>query len=235
MNWITEIVDWFLSLFGGSRIKAVTIGDHCYMPLFYRNLSGAIDATWNYLSKADGEKQHLRNHIQSNAQSGETPAICFCLTPQNINGGLVDNKMLAVTDGMLDYLESKCSELVKDGIAVFLCLYVDDSAPRWWEIERHTGVWKRIHERVGGYVTGYILSIEANEYANNANQLLGCINVMRAWMAGVAYYGIHLQWQANNGRYSWRGNTPGTHIAVTPSVKMFFAPNAGLLRRPILV
>lgn len=206
MNFIMSIVNWILSLFnGGGSNGPVRIGDHCYMPLFYRNLSSKVDATWNYLSKSDGEKQHLRKHIKDNAKSGETPAIVFCLTPQNINGGLLNNSMAAPTAGMLDYLEAKCRELVEDGIAVFLCLYVDDSIPRWWEIEKHKAIWTQIHARVCKYVTGCVLSIEANEYANNVGQLAGCITAMRAAMPKADYYGLHLQWLASNGKYSWRG------------------------------
>ena len=205
MSWLTDLFNWVLSWFGGGRsIRPVEIGEHCYMPLFYRNLGGRIDMTWNYLSKSDPEKQHLRDHIKLNAANGETPATCFCLTPQNINGGVILDNM-SVTDGMLDYLEAKCKELVEDGIAVFLCLYVDDMAPRWWEIEKHTATWSRIYNRVRKYVTGYVLSIEANEYANNVGQLDGCIKVMRAFMPGADYYGLHLQWKASNGHYAWRG------------------------------
>lgn len=227
MNWLTGLWNWFLSLLGGGGNSPVKIGDHCYMPLFYRNLTGAIDMTWNYLSKSDPEKLHLRNHIKANAASGETPAIAFCLTPQNINGRLVDDKMLAVTDGMLGYLTAKCKELVQDGIAVFPCLYVDDLVPRWWQIENHVGIWKRIHGRISKYVTGYILSIESNEYANNVEQLRGCIAVMRAAMPGVDYYGTHLQFRANNGRYQWQGGASTPSNANIILVEYSWNPHKG--------
>lgn len=210
MSFLSDILNWILSLFsgGGSAGKPIEIGAHVFMPLFYRNLRGGIDGTWNYLSKSDPEKLHLRKHLMENAQPGETPAITFILTPQAENGGLVDDKMLAVTDGMLDYLEAKCKELIEDGIAIFLCLYVDDKSPRWYEIEKHMAIWTRIHGRVGKYITGAILSIETNEKANNKAQIEGCINVMRAVMPGLAWYGTHLTWRSG-GAYSWNtGNAP---------------------------
>ena len=206
MSFLNAIIDWIMRLLF-DVIKPVKIGDHIFMPLFYKNLTGALDTTWNYMSKSDAEKQHLRNYIKANVKSGETKATCFCLTPQNINGGLIDDKTLTVTDGMLGYLESKCKELIEDGIAVFLCLYVDDSAPRWFAIESHKALWARIHGKVGKCVTGYILSIETNEYANSMSHIEGCINVMRSVMPGAAWYETHLQWVANNGKYIWNSIT----------------------------
>lgn len=227
MNWLIDFVRrvWN-AIFGGGN-SPVKIGDHCFMPLFYRNLTGGIDMTWNYLSKSDSEKQHLRNYIKANSTSDETPTIAFCLTPQSINGGLVDDKMLAVTDGMLDYLEAKCKELVKDGVAVFPCLYVDDLVPRWYFIEQHQAIWRRIHDRIKNYVTGYILSIETNEEANNVGQLQGCIEVMRVAMPDAAFYGTHLQFRANNGRYTWQGGASTPQNANIILVEYSWNPHRG--------
>jgi hypothetical protein len=207
MNWLTDLWNWFLSLLGGDPVvtRPIEIIGHCFMPLFLRDLAGRIVMTWNYLSMSDAEKQNVRRQIKSGAKSGETPAICFCLSPANINGGLLPDSMSGITDAALDVLEAKCKELVADGIAVFLCLYVDDALPRWMEIEKHRAIWTRIHGRIAKYVTGYILSIETNEYANNLGQIEGCLTVIQSAMPDVYFYGTHLQWTANNGRYQWRG------------------------------
>ena len=208
INWITEFWNWLLSLFSGKETQPIKIGEHCYMPLFPSNATHGIMMTWGYLSWTDAKKKACRDAIKAGALPGETPAITFCLTPHNINGGLVEDSMLAVGDDALDWLELKCKELIEDGIAVFPCLYVDDAAPRWWEIEKHVAVWKRVHERIKKYVTGYILSIETNEHANNVAHIDGCMVVMRSVMPGVDFYGTHLQWKSG-GRYSWNGgNVP---------------------------
>ena len=206
MDWLMDIINWLLSLIGIGPVvwKPVTIGSHCYMPLFVPGMNGGIKMSWDYLSYSSDEKKHFRNHIKADAASGETPAICFCLTPRNVNGGLLENNMLAVGDDALSVLESRCQELVKAGIAVFPCLYVDDSVPRWWEIEKHIGIWIRISNQIKKYITGVILSIESNEMANNVGQLEGCINVMRNVFPEMEYYGTHLQFRSG-GKYSWTG------------------------------
>jgi len=193
-NWIFQV-----------QVKPVKIGGHCYMPLFY-NISGSIKMSWDYLRFPDSEKKLIRKQIKAGAASGETPAICFCLTPEGSNGGLMLNNMLSVSDDALDWLELECKALVRDGIAVFPCLYVDDSIPRWWDIEKHAAIWTRVHGRICKYVTGYILSIETNEAANSKAHIEGCINAMRAYMPGVAFYGTHLQWKSG-GQYSWTGGS----------------------------
>lgn len=224
-----SILEFFVALFNWifqvepGRIK---IGEHCYMPLFYRAQSGAVAMTWDYLSKPEYERAHLRETIKAGARSGETPAICFCLTPQNINAGVILDNM-TVTDEMLEYLENRCRELVSEGIAVFLCLYVDDSAPRWMEIEKHREVWKRVHKRIGKYVSGYILSIETNEYANSVTHIDGRLKVMRDAMPGADYYGTHLQWKANNGRYSWNSSIGLPASANLILVEFSFDPHKG--------
>ena len=85
MSWLIKILNWILSLLG-LESGPVKIEEHCYMPLFYRNLSGGIDSNWNYLAKSDAEKKHLRDFINSGTADGETPAICFCLTPAGVSG-----------------------------------------------------------------------------------------------------------------------------------------------------
>jgi hypothetical protein len=205
MNWLTKIWNWVLSLFD-IKPGPVKIGDRCYMPLFPWDKTYGIMMTWDYLAWSDAKKKVCRDAIKAGATSSETPAITMCLTPAGCTGGMIDDKMTAITDTMLDLLEKKVVDLVKDGIAVFPCLYVDDATPRWFEIEKHQAIWKRVHGRIGRYVTGYILSIETNEQASNVGHLQGCINVMRECMPGADFYGTHLQWKSR-GRYSWTGGS----------------------------
>jgi hypothetical protein len=205
MTWLTEIWNRILSLFGVNP-SAITIGDHVYMPLFPWDAAHKIMMTWDYLAWPDEKKKACRDVIKAGAKSNETPSITMCLTPSGCTSGMIDDKMLTVTDGMLDLLEQKIVELLKDGIAVFPCLYVDDAVPRWFEIEKHQAIWRRVHGRIGKYVTGYILSIETNEQASNVGHIRGCINAMREYMPGADFYGTHLQWKAG-GRYSWTGGS----------------------------
>lgn len=211
MSWLTDIIEWLLSLFnGGGSSGPVKIGDHVFMPLFYRNTGGNPDSTWGYLSKSDAEREHLRNTIKSDAESDETCAICFCLTPDNINGGLIGNSMAMVSEASLTVIEAHCKKLVESNIAVFICLYVDDpngNMPRWWEIEKHLNIWIAVHNRIKSYVTGYILAIESNEKGNQGS-IQHCIQKMRDNLPGVDFYGTHLQWKSG-GAYSWSGgNAP---------------------------
>lgn len=227
MNTFWQAIIDFIRTILGCDSRPIEIGDHVFMPLFFRGLSGQINSTWNYLAMDDTEKRHLREYITANAKPGETPAICFCLTPSRISGGLIDDKMLAVTDGMLDYLEAKCKELLEDGIAIFFTLYVDDAAPRWWEIGMHQSVWKRVSERVGKYATGAILSIETNEHAAGVGQIDACIQIMRGLFPGRQHYGTHLQWLASNQKYQWRGGNTTPPSASVILVEYSWDPSRG--------
>jgi len=222
LDLLVQLFNWIFQIESGP----VKIGEHCYMPLFYRAQTGSVAMTWGYLSKPDYERAHLRKTIKDGAQSGETPAICFCLTPQNINAGVILDNM-TVSEEMLDYLEDRCKELVDDGVAVFPCLYVDDASPRWMEIEKHRPVWEKVHSRIGKYVTGYILSIETNEYANSAAHIDGCLTVMRSAMPGADFYGTHLQWKASNGRYQWASAIGIPASANLILVEFSFDPHKG--------
>ncbi len=206
MSIIEAIWSWIMSLFG-APLGPVKVGERVFMPLFlpYKMM------TWNYLAMNDGARKSVRDYIRAQALYNETPAICFLLTPDDCNGGLVGNKMDMVTDIAKDELHRKCKELVKDGIAIFACLYNDDptpAMPKWWEIEKHKNIWACLHGILKDYVSGYILSIESNEKADSKEHLEGCITFMRAVLPGAQFYGTHLQWQAR-GRYTWdRGNAP---------------------------
>lgn len=217
MNFFKKIWEWIKSLFGGNgnKIKKVEIGNRIFAPLFLRNLSGGVIATWAYMSQNDSERKNIRNQIKSKAVSGETPAITFILTPYNENGHTIPDDMSNVSDNALNTIRAMCEELVKDDIAIFLCLYVDDHVPFWMEIGKnnHIEIWKKVHNKVGDIINGYLLSIETNEKATSKGHIEGCINVMRNAMPGADYYSTHLQWIANNGRYSWiGGNTTPNNI-----------------------
>ena len=226
MSIFEAIWNWIKSIFHGSD-SPIKIGDHCYMPLFPRRADGGLEMTWNYLSWPTTMQAEIRSWIKSHKASNETPAITFCLTPRNINGGLIENDMNGLTPEKLNVLEDRCKELVKAGIAIFPCLYVDDSEPRWWQIKKHVIAWQTIHGKIGKYVTGYILSIESNEKAKSVGQLNDCINTMMVNMPGVDFYGTHLQWTANNGRYSWKGGASTPNIANIIFVEYSWDPNKG--------
>lgn len=215
---------------------AIKIDKPISMPLFYENagirsldegsyldkkyFSGVagvkdstrgVDSTWNYLNKsADGRKK-CRDEIKAATKSGEIPAITFLISTEGCGGPL--SNFPNVTDEQINQAAELIKELVKEGIAVFPCLYVDDPSgniPNWTKIEQHMAAWTRIHKGIGKYVTGYALSIESNELANNTEQIRGCINVIRVSMPDVDYYGTHMEFGAS-GRYSWTGG------ATTPS------------------
>jgi len=208
INFLKKILEWIKSLFNKDELYAIKIKNSVSMPLFYKNQEVAkIDSTWNYNAKNDSERKALIKYIKSMQKSNETSAITFCLTPSDVSGGLIDNKMENINETVLNKLVENMKELVRAGIAIFPCLYVDDCAPRWYNIKEHTAIWSKIHEKIRNYVTGYILSIETNEEAKSLSQIEDCIYTMRITMPGVDYYGTHLQWHSNNGKYSWIGST----------------------------
>jgi hypothetical protein len=213
MNWLADIfksiINFITELIGiGPVIEPtpIKIGSRCYMPLFTRKANGAVSGTWEYLALPDPDKKAIRAYLKTNAKSGETPAITFCLTPSNVSGGFLPNSMAGVDAAQLDRLENECKTLIKDGVAIFLCLYVDASAPWWMQIEAHKGIWSQVHGRTCKYASGVILSIETNEQAANLGHIEGCINVMRSAMPGLDYYGTHLQWHGAGKGYAWTGS-----------------------------
>lgn len=212
MSKIIEFLELLWNLiFGGGKLKRVSIKERCFMPLFCVKANGGPQGTWEYLSLSDNERAYLRDYLKRDAASGETPAITFCLTPSNVNGGLISNAMINVSEESLNILLARCEDLVRDGIAVFPCLYCDDPSgnmPRWWEMEKHLAVWKAVHAKIGTLVTGYILSIESSE-KGNIGTVQHYIQKIRDNMPGVDYYGTHLQWKTRNTPYVWNGsNTP---------------------------
>jgi len=177
--------------------------------------ASTIRATWDYMKKTEEERKFLRDYIKNRTLPDETPAITFILTPYEENGHTIPDDMSGVSNDALNVIRAMCEENVKDGIAVFLCLYVDDHAPRWMDINNHREVWKKVHKKVGDIVNGYILSIEANEKATSKGHIENCVNIIREVMPGADYYSVHLQWKANNGRYCWTGGaTTPTNINV---------------------
>jgi hypothetical protein len=206
MNWFVKYI-LFGWLWGNDDDDAgkVEIGAHVFMPLFVRVTSGLI-ATWEYMARPDSERKQIRDYIKANAAPGETPAITFCLTPWNVNGHTIPDNMSDVNGFALGVIRAMCKELVQDGIAVFLTLYVDDAAPRWMNIKDHRAVWKKVHKEVKDLVSGAILSIESNEHAIFKADIEKCIAVMQEIMPGFDYYGTHLQWGAS-GRYRWTGGS----------------------------
>lgn len=194
---------WVLSLFGCEpEPERVKIKGHAFMPLFIREGNGPR-GTWEYLALSDDLRANVRAQIKAGVGEDETPAISFCLTPAGVSGGLCDDKMLAVTDDALAVLETKLLELINAGIALFPCLYTDNAVPRWKEIAAHKTIWKRVHGKIGHLVTGWILSGETNEEAQNVEEIRAAIADMKEVCPGADYYGTQLQWKAFNGRYSW--------------------------------
>lgn len=167
--------------------------------------AGNIAATWDYLSKSEAGKKKCREEIKATTKSGEIPAITFLISRNGESGPL--GTFPNITDDQINQAKEMIKELVEEGIAVFPCLYVDDpsgSIPKWWEIEKHMNSWIRVNNGIKKYVTGYILSIETNEKANSKNHIEGSITAMRAYMAGVDYYGTHMEF-GKRGRYTWTG------------------------------
>ena len=231
-----------------SEPSAIKINKPVSMPLFYDNggvrsasdsfmqeryfskrniTTRGLDGTWNYLSKSEAGRKKCREQIKAATKSGEIPAITFLISRNGESGPL--GSFPNVTDDQINQAKELIKELVKDGIAVFPCLYVDDpsgSMPRWTEIEKHAPSWARVHNGIGKYVTGYVLSIESNELANNAEQIRGCINVIRVYMPGVDYYGTHLMWGAS-GRYTWTGGSSTPSNADFILLEAPWHPNQG--------
>jgi hypothetical protein len=217
IKWVTGIKLWELiinAIRGRSSdsIAKVNLGDRVFMPLFLIDQDGDIASTWNYLAQSDAARKHLRAYLKANAAKGETPAITFLLTPRNCNNGLVEDDMAAVSDSGLNMLRSRCEELAADGIAIFPCLYNDDpekDMPKWWEISQHVGIWKKVHEKIGDLVNGWLLAIENNERAASRQDIEARLSVMHGCLPGADYYGTHLQWRSDNGKYCW-ANSAGT-------------------------
>jgi len=223
MCWLT---DWLF----GSKIKAIDVtGKKLCMPLFYPKPNGTVDATWNYLSKSPADREWCRQKIKATAVSGEVPAIAFLLTPNNEGGNLfLQVSPGAVNVANLEAAAERMKELCKDGIAVFVVLYTDDKAPRWWEISAHIPGWIIVWDKIKPYVTGCILSIESTEKGNYLKVQDG-IAKMQAAMPGAQLYGTHQQWHTN--WYS-AGDTPAnaTVLLCETSNKPSDNPGMNLLK-----
>ena len=214
---------------GGVRL-ASKANENSYMQCrYFSNIkASSLDGTWNYLSKSEAGRKKCREQIKAVTKSSEIPAITFLLSRNGESGPL--GGFPNVTDDQINQAKELIKELVEDGIAVFPCLYVDDpsgSIPRWTEIEKHASTWARVHNGIGRYVTGYVLSIESNELANNVEQLRGCINVIRVYMSGVDYYGTHMMFGNSSGRYSWTGGSSTPSNADFILLEAPWHPNQG--------
>lgn len=199
---------WLLERIGirPSDPRAVRLGGRLFMPLFYLDLRNKIASTWNYLAKELTEQQHCRARIKALCANGETPAITFLVTTGE-GGNLWLSFPGVLNEPAVDAAASAMRELCADGIAVIPCLYVDDpsgSMPRWWEIASHRDGLKQLHERIGRYVSGYLVSIEQNERARDVYQIEDAIEAMQSAMPGAQVYGTHLQW-TGGGSYRWQG------------------------------
>jgi len=224
---VQAIIDWIKSLFGCDPApERIKISGHCFMPLFVSE-NGRPRGTWEYLSLDESLRNNTRAQIKAGVGEGETPAICFCLTPSGVSGGLIDDKMLAVTDDALAVLETKILELIDDGIAIFGCLYTDGGRPAWQSIAAHRSVWRRVHTKIGHLVTGWILSIETNEAAPNVEQIRAGMADMRDMLPGADYYGTHLQWKAYNGKYVWNSAASTPRGADVILAEASWDPNKG--------
>lgn len=216
MNFLQTFWRWLMDLLGVEP-RAIHVSGRVFMPLFYVNLSGRVDSTWDYLSKSFGEQKHCRAEIKRLAKPGEQAAIVFLLTPPD-EAGLIFSPFPVLNDGNVKTAIAAIKALLKDDIAVFACLYADDRAPWWYNIYSHieAGAWGRLHEKIGRYVTGYILSIETNEKAENVGQIERAIVSMKNAMPGAQFYGTHLQWKGkseiSNYRWQSQATTPNCDL-----------------------
>lgn len=201
MFW--ELIDWLKEKLG--MRNAVDASGKLFMPLFYQGAT-KLCSTWDYLSSSEENQQAFIGFVKRECKSGETPAVCILFTPFDEGGGILSNDMI-VNPTRLDVAVEKIKELVREGIAVFGCLYTDDANPRWWMIGNHVPAWQAVHRKIGRYISGYCLSIETNEKANNKNHIEGCVEVMKTAMPGAQHYTVHLQWKSDNGKFCWRGDS----------------------------
>jgi len=203
------IVSFIKALFGiETEPKAIQCKEHVCMPLFYVGENGKPEGTWNYFSKTAAERAHCRAQIKATAVDGETPAICFCLTPSDISGNIW-SAFPVINQPNLDTVKEIIVETIEDGIACFPCLYVDDpfgAMPRWWEISLHTAAWRAVNDNLGDLFSGVVLSIETNERASSVGHMSGCIKVMISCFPDLQFYATHLQWMGRGkSGYVWKG------------------------------
>jgi hypothetical protein len=207
---IAGIVLWILRKIGipvpvPGGAKAVDIKGKLFSPCFLRDADNDVVGCWEYLSREPKHQAAYRAWLKSHAVKGETPALAICLSPSDVAGGIwrrfpdeFDEARLAAA---IEALKALCAA----GIAVLATLYVDDpSGPeRWWEIREHQSGWTRLHERIGKYVSAYLLSIETNErtWHHDRGRIEAAIDTMRAAMPGAQAYGTHLQFLG--GTYRW--------------------------------
>jgi len=199
---------WLMELFG-IDVKAVTLGDKVFMPLFYVTQTGGTAATWDYLNKSKDDQKYCRDMILNMCKSGETPAICFLLTPGYEAGSVFDH-FPKINEYNLSHAIDAMRECAWDGIAVVPCLYTDDKPANpvthkgwFYEIESYEKEWGYIHERIKRYVSAYCLSIESNEQCKTVSALQHYIYLMGKFMPGKPC-GVHLQWQSRgSGNYVW--------------------------------
>lgn len=205
---IAGIVLWILRKIGipvpvPGGAKAVDIKGKLFSPCFLRDADNDVVGCWEYLSREPKHQAAYRAWLKSHAVKGETPALAICLSPSDVAGGIwrrfpdeFDEPKLAAA---IEALKAMCA----DGIAVLATLYVDDNEPRWWEIGSHRAGWAKLHERIGRYVSAYLLSIETNERTghHDRGRIEAAIAVMREAMPGAQAYGTHLQFLG--GTYRW--------------------------------
>lgn len=187
-------------------LRPVDVRGRLFVPLFYRDTRGKLDSTWGYLSKPYTEQAHFRDWLLRSAAPGETPAITFLLTPNREGGNLWARFPGELSASAVSAAKVAIEELVRDGIAVIPCVYVDDPSgdmPRWWDIGQHVDGLATLHAAIGGLVSGYIVSIEQNERARSKAQIEDTIDKLRRYMPGRQVYGTHLQHRGAGAGYQW--------------------------------
>lgn len=193
---------WLMELFG-IDVKAVTLGDKVFMPLFYVTQTGGTAATWDYLNKSKDDQKYCRDMILNMCASGETPAICFLLTPPYEAGNIFTPFPEVINSENLEIAVDAMRECAWDGIAVMPCLYTDDKAPWWFDIEKHTETWNCIADKIDRYCSAYCLSIESNEQTTSIGMLQHKIAQAKECFQGKPL-GTHLQWKgAGKSGYRW--------------------------------
>lgn len=204
MYWWQQLKRWVMELLH-IEPSFVPLSEKVFMPLFYLNAEGKPEHTWNHLNKSDESRAFCREMILNMKKIGETPAICFLLTPPNEAGGIWDEFPNKLNQVKLDAVIAELRENCFLGISNVGTLYTDDKAPWFFAIEDHKAAWSSLHSQIGPYVSAYCLSIESNEQCRTVSDLQHYIHLMRLAMPGKQYL-THLQWQGKGaGGYQWTG------------------------------
>jgi len=146
---------------------------------------------------SDSEISYIKNYILTYCPTGYQPSITFLLSPPDEAGNITDNNISNINNINLKKVINKIAYFGVNNIASIPCLYTDDKDPDWRSINNHINNWKIIHNYMKNYISGYLLSIETNEKANNINNIRNAFNIMKNNLSGVELYSTHLQYKSS--------------------------------------